>query len=392
MVESVIVSAVRTPVGSFQGVLAPLTAPKLGAVVIKAALERAGVKPETVNEVLMGCVLTAAMGQAPARQAAIFAGMPWSVPATTIGKVCGSGLKAVMLADSTIRAGDAEIMVAGGMESMSNAPYALPGARDGYRMGNQKAIDTMINDGLWDVYKNCHMGECADLLGKTQNITRQEQDEFAIRSYKRALKAMADGKFKGQIAPVAIPQKKGDPLIISEDEEPKKFKEDKIAGLKPAFTKDGTVTAANASSLNDGAAAMVVMSAKKAQELGLKPLARIIGHAGAARESEWFSTAPILAMEKVAKKTGIAIDKIDLFEINEAFSVQVIAAINEFKLDPEKVNVNGGSVAIGHPIGGSGARILTTLIYAMKDKGAKTGLATLCIGGGEAAAMIIEAL
>jgi len=389
MNQSVIVSAVRTPVGSFLGSLAPVPAPRLGATVIKEALSRAKVNPEQVDEVIMGCVLSGGLGQAPARQASIFAGLPWSVGTTTLNKVCGSGLKTVMLADSMIRAGDAEIIVAGGMESMSNAPYFLPGARQGYRMGDQKVIDLMIHDGLWDVYKNCHMGECADLLGKEWNISRKEQDEFAIRSYKRVLKATQEGKFKEEIVPVEIEQKTGK-IIVAEDEEPKRLKEDKVPSLKPAFTKDGTVTAANASSLNDGASAMVVMSQKKAEELGLKPLARIIGHAQSARESHWFTIAPVDAIKKVLAKTGYSLNKIDLFEINEAFSVQVIAAIREFKLDPEKVNIKGGAVAIGHPIGCSGARILTTLIYAMKDQNAKTGLATLCIGGGEAVAMIVE--
>ena len=390
MSDTVIVSAARTPVGSFLGVLAPLTAPKLGAIAIKAALERACLKPDQVEEVIMGCVLSGGVGQAPARQAMVYAGLPWSVCALTINKVCGSGLKAVMLADAMIQNGDAEIVVAGGMESMSNAPYILPGARTGYRMGDQKVVDLMIHDGLWDVYKDCHMGACADMLGKEWKISRKEQDDFCIRSYKRALKSMADGKFKDEIIAVEIPQKKGAPVVISEDEEPKKFKEDKIPELKPAFTKDGSVTAANASSLNDGAAALVVMSKKKAEALGLKPLARIIGHCSAGKESDWFTIAPIDAVKKLFKKTGYSADKIDLFEINEAFSVQVIAAEKEFKLDPDKVNVNGGSVAIGHPIGASGGRILTTLLYAMKDRKAKTGLATMCIGGGEAAAMIVE--
>ena len=390
MGDNVIVSAARTPVGLFMGSLAAVTAPRLGAVAIKAAVERAGIKPEQVDEVIMGCVLSGGVGQAPARQAMVFAGLPWKVNALTINKVCGSGLKAVMLADAMIANGDAEIIVAGGMESMSNAPYALPGARQGLRMGDKELVDLMIHDGLWDVYKDCHMGECADLLGKEWSITRKEQDEFAVRSFKRALKAMAEGKFKEQIVPVEIPQKKGAPVVVSEDENPKKFKEEKVAELKPAFTKYGTVTAANASSLNDGAAAMVVMSAKKAKELKLKPLARIVGHSSAGKESHWFTVAPIEAMNILFKKTGYSLDKIDLFEINEAFSVQVIAAQKEFKLDMDKVNVYGGAVAIGHPIGGSGARILTTLLYAMKDKNARTGLATLCIGGGEAAAMIVE--
>jgi len=391
MSSSVIVSAARTPVGVFQGSLAPLSAVKLGAIAIKSAIERAGIKPEIINEVIMGCVLTGGIGQAPARQASVFAGIPWNIGATTINKVCGSGLKAVMLADAMIRSGDAEVVIAGGMESMSNAPYFLPGARQGYRMGDQKVIDLMIHDGLWDVYKNCHMGECADLLGKEWKISREDQDRYAIRSYKRAQQAIAEGRFKDEIVPVEIEDKKGK-IVVSEDENPRKLKEDKVPSLKPAFTKDGTVTAANASSLNDGAAAVVVMSESKAKELGIKPMARIIGHDQAARESHWFTLAPVDAMKKVLKKTGYSIDRIDLFEINEAFSVQVIAAIREFKLDEEKVNVNGGAVAIGHPIGCSGARILTTLLYAMKARKAKTGLATLCIGGGEAVAMIVEAM
>jgi acetyl-CoA C-acetyltransferase len=390
MGDNVIVSAARTPVGSFMGTLAPLPSPQLGAIAIKAALERAGVKPDQVDEIIMGCVLSGGVGQAPARQAMVLAGLPWKVCALTINKVCGSGLKAVMLADAMLTNGDADIIVAGGMESMSNAPYILPGARQGYRMGDQKVVDLMIHDGLWDVYKNCHMGACADQLGKEWNITRKEQDDFAIRSYKRALKSITDGKFKAEIVPVEIPQKKGAPVIVAEDEGPRKFREEKMPELKPAFTKDGGVTAANASSLNDGGAATVVMSKKKADSLGLKPLARIVGHCSAGRESDWFTIAPIDAVKKLFAKTGYSADKIDLFEINEAFSVQVIAALKEFKLSADKVNVNGGSVAIGHPIGASGARVLTTLLYAMQDRKAKTGLATLCIGGGEAAAMIVE--
>jgi acetyl-CoA C-acetyltransferase len=390
MGDNVIVSAARTPVGSFLGTLAPLSAPQLGAIVIKAALERAGLKPEQVDEVIMGCVLSGGLGQAPARQAMVYAGLPWKVCALTINKVCGSGLKSVMLADAMLTNGDAEIIVAGGMESMSNAPYFLPGARQGYRMGDQKVIDLMIHDGLWDVYKNCHMGACADMLGREWKISRKDQDDFCIRSYKRALKAISEGRFKDEIVPVEIPSKKGAPVVVAEDEEPRKFKEEKIPELKPAFTKDGTVTAANASSLNDGAGAVVVMSAKKAKSLGLKPLARIVGHCSAAKESDWFTIAPIEAVKNLFKKTGYTQDQIDLFEINEAFSVQVIAAERELKLDMEKVNVNGGSVAIGHPIGASGARILTTLLYALKNRNLKTGLATLCIGGGEAAAMIVE--
>lgn len=390
MKEVVIAGGARTPIGSFQGALSALSAPQLGAVVIKDALNRTGVKPEMVDEVIMGCVLSGGVGQAPARQSARLAGLPWSVGATTINKVCGSGLKTVMIAKAMIQAEDAEIVVAGGMESMSNAPYFLPGARAGWRMGNQKAVDLMIHDGLWDVYNNCHMGECADLLAKERNITRKEQDEFAIRSYKRALLAMKEGRFKKEIVPVEIPQKKGAPVVVEEDEEPKRFQEEKIPTLKPAFTPDGTVTAANASSLNDGSAAVIVMSEDKAKELGIKPLAKIVACAQSALESKYFTIAPIEAIKKVLAKAGMTLKDIDLFELNEAFSVQVIAAEKELGLDPEKLNVNGGAVALGHPIGASGARILVTLLYAMRERNLKRGLACLCIGGGEAVAMIVE--
>jgi len=396
MAKSVIVSAARTAVGSFQGALASIPATKLGSIVIREALKRAGVEPGLVDEVIMGCVLPAGLGQAPARQAAIGAGCPVSVSATTINKVCGSGLKAVMLADSMIRAGDAQIVVAGGMENMSRAPYLLPGARDGWRMGPQTAVDSMIADGLWDPYNNCHMGSCADLCGKKYEISREEQDAFAIASYKKALAAQEAGKYKAEIVPVEIPQKKGAPVVVDKDEEPGRANFEKIPKLPPAFNKDGTVTAANASSLNDGAAAMVVMSEAKAKELGLKPMVEIVGHAQFAREPEWFTIAPSGSIERVLKKTGIKLKEIDLFELNEAFSVQVMAVAKDLRelggLPMSKVNVNGGAAAIGHPIGASGARILTTLLFAMKDRQARTGLASLCIGGGEAVAMIVRSL
>ena len=396
MAKSVIVSAVRTPVGSFQGALASVPSTKLGSLVIKEALKRGGVDPAAVDEVIFGCVLPAGLGQAPARQAALGAGCPVSVGATTINKVCGSGLKAVMLADSMIRAGDAEVVVAGGMESMSRAPYLLPGAREGWRMGPQTAVDSMINDGLWDAYNNCHMGSCADMCGKKYNISREEQDAFAIASYQKALAAQEAGKYKAEILPVEIPQKKGAPVIVDKDEEPGRVNFEKIPKLPPAFNKDGTVTAANASSLNDGAAALVVMSEAKAKALSLKPMVEIVGHAQFAREPEWFTVAPTGSILRVLKKTGLALKDIDLFELNEAFSVQVMAVAKDLKdlggLDMSKVNVHGGAAAIGHPIGASGARILITLLYAMKDRKAGTGLASLCIGGGEAVAVIVRAI
>jgi acetyl-CoA C-acetyltransferase len=394
MAKSVIVSAARTAVGSFQGALASVPATKLGSLVIKEALRRGGVDPGAVDEVIFGCVLPAGLGQAPARQAALGAGCPVSVSATTINKVCGSGLKAVMLADSMIRAGDAEIVVAGGMENMSRAPYLLPGARDGWRMGPQTAVDSMINDGLWDAYNNCHMGSCADRCGTKYNITREEQDAFAINSYKKALAAQEAGKYRAEILAVEIPQKKGAPVIVDRDEEPGRVNFEKIPKLAPAFNKDGTVTAANASSLNDGAAAIVVMSEAKAKALKLKPMVEIVGHAQFAREPEWFTVAPTGSILRVLKKTGLALKDIDLFELNEAFSVQVMAVAKDLEevggLDMSKVNVNGGAAAIGHPIGASGARILTTLLFAMQDRKAKTGLASLCIGGGEAVAVIVR--
>ena len=388
--QSVIVAAKRTPIGAFQGNLSSVLAPKLGAIAIKAVVEETGIDKSQINEVIMGNVLSAGIGQAPARQAAIYARLPNSVEALTINKMCGSGLKAVMLADQAIRCGDAEVVIAGGMESMSNAPYLLKHARSGQRLGHGKMIDSLIHDGLWDAYNDTHMGNCAEMLSKERNYSREAQDEFAVTSYKRAQSAQAEGVFDSEIVPVKIPQRKGDSLFISEDEEPGKARFDKIPTLRPAFEKDGAITAANASKLNDGAAAVLIMSAEKANELGLSPIARIIAQASAAHEPEWFTTAPGKAIGKVLEKANLSANDIDLWEINEAFSVVTMAAIDDFKIDPAKVNIYGGAVAMGHPIGASGARIFTTLLNGMTRTDAKYGLATLCIGGGEASALIVE--
>jgi acetyl-CoA C-acetyltransferase len=390
MREVVIASACRTPIGSFNGSLSSLPAPKLGAVVIDEALKRANVPKEMVDEVIMGCVLTAGVGQAPARQAAIFAGLPTKVECMTINKVCGSGLKAVMLATQAIKLGDADIIVAGGMESMSNAPYILDKARTGYRMGHGQLIDSMIKDGLWDVYNDFHMGNAGELCARECNISRQEQDEFAVLSYKRALEAIEKGYFKEEIVPVKVPQPKGGEVIVDEDEEPKRVNFEKIPQLKPAFDPNGTITPANASKINDGASALVLMSKEKAEELGVKPLARIVAYSSAAKDPAWFTTAPVDAIEKVLKKAGMRKEDIDLFEVNEAFAVVALATSKLGGIPIEKMNIHGGAVALGHPIGASGARILTTLLYAMKRKNAKFGLAAICIGGGEASAVIVE--
>ena len=388
--DVVIASACRTPIGSFQGTLSSLPGPKLGSIAIKEAINRAGISAEDVSEVIMGEVLPAGVGQAPARQAALGAGIPNSKPCLTINKVCGSGLKAVMLAAQAIMVGDADVVVAGGMESMSNAPYLLPKARTGYRLGNGELIDSMIKDGLWDVYNDYHMGMAAELCADECQIPREQQDEFSINSYKRALAAQKNGWFKEEIVAVEIPQRKGDPVLVTEDEEPKRANFEKMKTLRPVFKKDGTVTAANASSINDGAAACVVMSAEKAAQLGVTPLAKIVAQASAARAPEWFTTAPIDAIKTILQKANLTLDDIDLFEINEAFAVVNLAAQKELGIDLKKMNVHGGAVALGHPIGASGARILTTLLYAMKHLGKKRGLATLCIGGGEASAVIVE--
>lgn len=385
-----IVAATRTPIGAFQGALAPLTAPRLGAAVIEAALQRAGLPADAVEEVFMGNVLQAGIGQAPARQAAIYAGVPDKVPATTVNKVCGSGLQAVVFGAKTIALGDADIVVAGGMESMSNVPYYLPQARTGYRMGNGALVDGMIHDGLWDPYGNFHMGNAGDKCAREHGFSREAQDEYAKESFRRALAAQKEGLFDAEIVPVSVPQKKGDAVVVKLDEGPPAGKPDKLASLKPAFSKDGTITAANASSINDGASALVLASEKAVKERNLTPLARIVGYAGAAQAPEWFTTAPAAAINNASKKLGIAVDQIDLFEINEAFAVVTMAVNKLCGLDPQRVNVRGGAVSLGHPIGASGARVLTTLLYAMKDQNKKRGLATLCIGGGEALALVVE--
>jgi acetyl-CoA C-acetyltransferase len=385
-----IVSAARTPIGSYLGALASLPAPRLGAVAIKSALERAGVAAEQVGEVFMGNVLSAGIGQAPARQAAIFAGVPNTVPSTTVSKVCGSGLQAVVFGAKTLALGDAELVIAGGMESMSSVPYYLREARSGYRMGDGKLIDGMIFDGLWDPYNDYHMGQAGELCAKEYGCTRELQDEFAKQSYGRALAAQKSGAFAKEIAPVSIAQKKGDPIVVSEDEEPGRGDPSKFGKLRPAFTADGTITAANASSINDGAAALVLASESAVKRHNLKPLARIVGYGGAAQAPEWFTTAPAKAIDATLQKLGLKTSDIDLWEINEAFSCVTMACTKLAGIDPAKVNVRGGAVALGHPIGASGARILVTLLGAMDEAGAKRGLGTLCIGGGEAVAVVLE--
>lgn len=390
MKEIVITGAARTAVGSFLGALGEISAPRLGAVVIAEAVSRGGVKKEEVDQVIMGNVLPAGTGQAPARQAGIYAGIPVSAGALTINKMCGSGLKAVMLAAQSVATDEFDVVVAGGMESMTQAPYLLKKARNGYRLGNDTLYDHMIVDGLWDVYNDLHMGNCAELLAKEHRISREDQDAFAASSYNRALAAIRDGKFAKEIVGVEIPQKKGDPVVFKVDEEPGRGNVAKLPALKPVFQKEGTVTAGNASTINDGAAAVLVMSGENANRRGIKPLARILGYATASLEPAWFTVAPIDAIRKLLRKSGVDKEKVGLFEINEAFAGVAVAAIRSLKLDPEKVNVNGGAVSIGHPIGASGARILTTLLYAMEDRNEKLGIASLCIGGGEAVAMLVE--
>jgi len=392
MNEVVIVSGARTPVGAFNGTLGTLTSPQLGAIAIKEAVKRAGIEPVSIDEIIMGCVLQAGIGQAPARQAAIAAGIPPTVSATTVNKVCGSGLKSAMYGAQAIQVGDSEIVVAGGMESMTNAPYYLMKARNGYRMGNDKIIDGMIHDGLWDPYGNRHMGNIAEQTARELKITREQQDEFSKASYEKALDAQKNGYFKDQIIPVEIKDRKGNVTIVDEDEDPKKVKFDKASSLKPSFEKEGTITAFNASSINDGAAAVVMMSKAKAESLKLKPMAKVIAQYTHSHEPDYFTTAPGYVIDKICKKAGIPKENIDLFEVNEAFAV-VSCAVNQIAgLDNSKVNVTGGAIALGHPIGSSGARLLITLMYNMQRLNKKYGLVTLCIGGGEAAAMIIEKL
>jgi acetyl-CoA C-acetyltransferase len=385
-----IVSAARTPIGSFLGTLSSVRAPELGAVAIRGALARAKLGPDVVEQVFMGNVLSAGVGQAPARQAAIFGGIPNTVPATTVSKVCGSGMEAVIFAAKTIAVGDADVVVAGGMESMSNAPYYLDRARTGYRMGDAKLVDGMILDGLWDPYGNVHMGSCGDRCASEYKVTRAEQDDFAKESFRRALAAQKEGFFDAEIEPVPVPQKKGDAVVVKVDEGPGKGDPTKFAALKPAFSKDGTITAANASSLNDGASALVLVSEKGLKSHSLVPLARIVGYGGAAQAPEWFTTAPAKAVDAALARAGLAKGDIDLYEINEAFAVVTMVCARLCGLAPDRVNVEGGAVALGHPIGASGARILTTLLHAMQRRGDKRGLATLCIGGGEALAVVVE--
>ena len=392
MNEVVIVSAVRTPMGSWGGALKDFTAPRLGAVAIKAAVERAGIQPEEVQEVLMGCVLQANLGQAPARQAARFAGLPDNVPATTVNKVCASGMKAIMLGAQAIMLGDADVVVAGGMESMSNVPFYNAGMRWGHKYGNAQLIDGLAKDGLTDVYHNYAMGNAAELCATECGFSREDQDAFAIESYKRSQAAWEAGKFNDEIVPVAVPQRKGDALDFNKDEEPWNVKFDKIPGLKPAFVKEGTVTAANASTMNDGAAAVVLMSRKMAEEKGLKILAVIRGYADAEQAPEWFTTSPSVAIPKALKKAGLTIEAMDAVELNEAFSVVGLANIQKLGLDPQKVNVHGGAVSLGHPLGCSGARIIVTLINVLAQNGGKYGAAGICNGGGGASAMVIEKL
>ncbi len=390
MTDAVIVAAARTPIGSFNGALASVPAPRLGAVAIRGAIERAGISADAVDEVIMGCVLPAGLGQAPARQAAIFAGLPQSTPCMTINKVCGSGLKAVMLAAQAIRCGDAQVVVAGGMENMSQAPYLLPEGRNGMRMGHKTVVDSMVKDGLWDVYNDFHMGNAAEICARDCNVPREAQDAFAKASYEKALAAQAAGLFVDEIVPVEVPQRRGEPVVVSLDEEPGRGRPEKMPKLRPAFQKDGTVTAANASSINDGAAVLVVASADYAAEHGLPVLARITGTSQHAQAPEWFTTAPAYAIQKVLARLELTPDDIDVYEINEAFSVVSLAVNDIAEIPAERVNVNGGAVALGHPIGGSGARILVTLLHAMKQRDAKCGLASLCIGGGEAVAVVVE--
>lgn len=389
MKKAVIVSAKRTPIGSFQGALASVPATTLGSTVIKAVLDEVKLDYNLVDEVIMGNVLPAGLGQAPARQAAIYAGLPDNTECLTINKMCGSGLKAVMLAHQAIQLGDAEIVVAGGMENMTQAPYLLPNARQGYRLGNGQLVDSMIKDGLWDVYNDFHMGSCAESCARDFNFTREQLDEFAVESYNRAIKAQEEGRFDDEIVPVTIKTRKGE-TVVDKDEEPGNVKFDKISSLRPAFEKDGVVTAANASKINDGAAAILVMSEDKAKELGLTPLVEIIAQSSAAKAPIEFTTAPADAIQKVLQKAKMTKDDIDLYEINEAFAVVSLAVNKLVGLDSSNVNVNGGAVALGHPIGASGARILTTLLYQMKKQSSNYGLASLCIGGGEASAVIVK--
>jgi acetyl-CoA C-acetyltransferase len=388
--QAVIVSAVRTPLGSFNGLFSPIPATQLGSLAIAEALARIRLPGDRVDAVLMGCVLSAGLGQAPARQAAIGAGVPPAVGAVTVNKVCGSSLQTVIMAAQAIAVGEARIVVAGGMESMTRAPYLVEKARQGYRLGHGTLVDSLIKDGLWDVYNDFHMGAAGELCAHKYRLSRQELDDYALESYRRAREAIASGAFRREIVPVRVPQKKGDPLSVAEDEEPNRVDLSRLRTLKPVFREDGVLTVGNSPSCNDGAATLVVMAQEEADRLGLKPMARIVGYAGAALAPEWFTIAPVEAIKRVLKKTDLSLAEIDLFEINEAFSAVSLAISRELGLDPKKLNVHGGAVALGHPIGATGARILTTLLHAMEAREARRGLASLCIGGGEALAIIVE--
>jgi len=391
MRQSVIVSAVRTPTGKFLGVLKGFTAPELGAMVVREAIGRAGIDPAIVDECIMGNVVSAGQGQNPARQAALKGGLPDQVAALTINKVCGSGLKAVMLADQGIRAGDIDVAVAGGMESMSNCPYLLPRVRDGLRMGNAEIVDSMINDGLWCAFEQCHMGHAGEVVASHYRVGREAQDRYAACSHQRAARATDAGAFAEEILPVSIAQKKGSPIVVDRDEPIRPDATvDTLAALKPAFKKDGTVTAGNAPGVNDGASALVVMAEDRARSLGLKPLARIVAQATSGLAPKFVLMTPVEAVKRVGEKTGWALTDVDLFELNEAFAVQALAVLGELGIDAEKVNVHGGAVALGHAIGSSGARVLTTLLYALKRRDAKRGIATLCLGGGNGVALAVE--
>ena len=376
--------------GSFNGVFSPLPATKLGSATIAESLKRINVTPDHVDDVYMGCVLSAGLGQAPARQASIGAGIPQTIGATTVNKVCGSSLKTLIMASQAIALGDARIVVAGGMENMTRAPYLLDRARQGYRLGHAELVDSVIKDGLWDVYNNFHMGEGGELCAAKYRLTRQEVDDFALESYRRAQEAMATGQFTKEIVPIEVPQRKGPPVIVTDDEEPNRVSLSKLRELKPVFRDNGVLTVGNSPSCNDGAAALIVMAEEETPRLGLTSMARIVGYAGTALAPEWFTLAPIEAIRLALKKTGLTLADIDLFEINEAFSAVSLAINRELGLDPKKVNVNGGAVALGHPIGATGARLVTTLLHAMEARGARRGLVSLCIGGGEALAVIVE--
>jgi len=391
MENAVVLAGARTPIGAFSGSLASFTAPQLGAIAIREAIARAGIQPEEVEEALMGCVLTGGIGQAPARQAALGAGLPKSVPCTTVNKVCGSGMKTAMMAAQAIRLGDAKIVVAGGMESMTNAPYALEKARSGYRMGNGTLIDLMIHDGLWDPYHNVHMGSCGDKTAREFNVSREQLDAYATESYRRAIDAQQNCRLSDEITPVPVPQRKGDPIIVSTDEEPGKGDVSKLAGLRPAFDKEGVTTAGNASSINDGGAALIVTSESEAQSRGVTPLGRIVGYAQHAQEPEWFTTAPAFAIQKLLDKHSLTVADIDLFEVNEAFAVVAMVVADKVGIPSEKLNVNGGAVALGHPIGMTGARLILTALYELKRRGGKYAVCSPCIGGGEATAILLEA-